>query len=118
MAQEIIMSGVSSSGGGYQSLQTVNSAPVLVLVSLIVAAGLVMTSRGSTPAGGHTSFGRGQTYAEARVDSVFDLLSALPAASPQMPPVARKGDLLVPLPCMGMSHEARDECVNMAYKLG
>ncbi len=56
-------------------------------------------------------------YAGARVDTVFDLVADLPVVAEVMVPLAAKGDLPVPVGCMGMSGDAQDECMDVAYEL-
>jgi len=59
---------------------------------------------------------RTQAYAAARVDTTFDLVAALPTAPPVMLPMAQKGDLLVPLGCLGASGDYQAECMDVAYE--
>jgi hypothetical protein len=61
--------------------------------------------------------GQAAAYAEARVDTAFDLVASLPPAPAVMMSVARKGDLPIPQGCLGLSNDAQAECMDVAYEL-
>jgi hypothetical protein len=87
---------------------------VFALAALIVATGV---ATGAAQAAEATMMTRIQAYSAARVDIAFDLVAAMPASAPFMVPMAQKGDLLVPPGCTGMSADAQDECMDVAYEL-
>jgi hypothetical protein len=92
---------------------------MLALTALIVATGVgaEAMSRSTTQAAEQTIMTRIEAYSAARLDTVFDLVAAMPASAPLMVPVAQKGDLLVPPGCAPMSADAQAECMDVAYEL-
>jgi hypothetical protein len=58
-----------------------------------------------------------QAYAAARVDTAFDLVAAMSSARRVMVPMAMKGDLPIPLGCLGTSGDMQAECMDVAYEL-
>ena len=89
------------------------------LAALIVATGVgtVEMAGNTAQAAEATTMTRIQAYSAARVDTAFDLVAAMPASAPIMVPMAQKGDLLVPPGCAGMSADAQDECMDVAYEM-
>jgi hypothetical protein len=59
----------------------------------------------------------GQAYAAARVDTAFDMVMAMPTAAEFMLPMAQKGDLEVPVGCLGIQGDAQAECMDVAYEV-
>ena len=92
---------------------------VFALSALIVATGVgTVEMAGNTAQSAEaTTMTRIQAYSAARVDTAFDLVAAMPASAPVMVPMAQKGDLLVPPGCAGMSADAQDECMDVAYEM-
>jgi hypothetical protein len=90
---------------------------VLALAALVVATGVatVELSRSSAQAE-PVVMTRAGAYAAARVDTAFDLVSAMPVADFTLP-MAQKGDLPVPLGCLGIKGDAQSECMDVAYEL-
>ena len=89
-----------------------------------LAALIVVTGAGTVEMAGNTARAAEammmtliQAYSAARVDTAFDLVAAMPASAPVMVPMAQKGDLLVPPGCAGMSADAQDECMDVAYEM-
>ena len=91
----------------------ITTRKVFALATLIVATGV---GTGAAQAA-EATMTRIQAYSAARVDTAFDLVAAMPASAPVMVPMAQKGDLLVPPGCAGMSADAQDECMDVAYEL-
>ena len=91
---------------------------VFALAALIVATGVgtVEMSRNTAQAA-EPAMTRIAAYSAAQVDTAFDLVAAMPASAPFMVPMAQKGDLLVPPGCAGMSADAQDECMDVAYEI-
>ena len=86
--------------------------------ALIVATGIVATefSRGSAqaeymPAEGTTA------YSASRIAVAFDAAAEVPPVTPIGFPVATKGDLPVPLECVGAAADAQAECMDVAYEV-
>ena len=93
------------------------SKKVFALAALIVASGVATVELGRSSARAETQLmTRGAAYAAARVDTAFDLVSAMPAAPVVTIPMASKGDLPVPLSCMGVQGDAQAECMDVAYE--
>jgi hypothetical protein len=92
---------------------------VFALAALIAATGVgtVEMTRNTAQAAEPMTMTRIQAYSAARVDTAFDLVAAMPARAPLMVPMAQKGDLLVPPGCAGMSADAQDECMDVAYEV-
>jgi hypothetical protein len=101
---------------------SIETKKVFALAALIVAVGVtgIELTRGTAQA--ETILGARSpvvvaAYAGARVDTTFDLVADMPAMAQIMIPVAMKGDLPVPLGCMGISGDAQAECMDVAYEL-
>ena len=92
---------------------------VFALAALIVATGVgsVEMAGNTAQAAEATTMSAIEAYSAARVDTAFDLVAAMPASAPVMVPMAQKGDLLVPPGCTGMSADAQDECMDVAYEM-
>jgi hypothetical protein len=56
-----------------------------------------------------------QAYAAARIDTAFDLVAAIPSVR-RVIPMAMKGDLPIPLGCLGTSGDTQAECMDVAYE--
>ena len=91
---------------------------VFALAALIVATGVgsVELTR-STAQAGTVNMTRDAAYAAARVDTVFDLVSAMPTQVAFMLPMAEKGDLPVPQNCLSVQGDAQAECMDVAYEV-
>jgi hypothetical protein len=96
--------------------QMITTKRVFALAALIVATG-VGTVEMTAQAAEQQTMTRIEAYSAARVDTTFDLVAAMPASAPFMVPMAQKGDLLVPPGCAGMSADAQDECMDVAYEM-
>ena len=94
---------------------------VFVIAGLIVAVGVTGVELTRSTAQAETIAQRSPVaaaaYAGARVDTTFDLIAAMPAVANVMIPVAAKGDLQVPMGCMGIAGDAQAECMDVAYEL-
>jgi len=55
--------------------------------------------------------------AASRISAAFEVISEMPSVEPIDVPMARKGDLLVPLGCIEMPNHAQVECRETAYKV-
>src|SRR5262245_54642613 len=99
--------------------QMITTRKVFALAAMIVVTGVgtVEMTRGSAQAAEPQTMTRIQAYSAARVDTAFDLVAVMPASAPFMVPMAQKGDLLVPPGCAGMSTDAQDECMDVAYEV-
>jgi hypothetical protein len=99
--------------------QMITAKRVFALAALVVATGVatVEMTRNTAQASETASMTRIRAYSAARVDTAFDLVSAMPASAPFMVPMAQKGDLLVPPGCAGMTSDAQDECMDVAYEM-
>jgi hypothetical protein len=98
--------------------QMIATRRVFALAALIVTTGVgteEMTRNSAQAA--EPAMTRIAAYSAARVDTAFDLVSAMPASAPFMVPMAQKSDLLVPPGCAGMSADAYDECMDVAYEV-
>ena len=56
-------------------------------------------------------------YASARIDAAFDVVAGMPQVEPVRVPMATKGDLPIPLGCLGMQADAQAECMDVAYEV-
>ena len=92
---------------------------VFALAALIVASGVVTVelTRDSAEAAETVVMTRAEAYSAARVDTAFDLVAAMPAVAAVMVPMAQKGDLPVPLGCMGVHGDTQAECMDVAYEV-
>lgn len=92
---------------------------VFALAALIVATGVVTVelTRNSAQAAEQLVMTRAEAYAAARVDTAFDLVTAMPAVPAVMVPMAQKGDLPVPAGCFGVQGDAQAECMDVAYEV-
>ena len=92
---------------------------VVALAALIVATGVAAVELGRDTAQAEpvSVMTRDAAYAAARVDTAFDLVAALPATPAIMIPMAMKGDLPVPMGCLGVQGDAQAECMDVAYEL-
>ena len=92
---------------------------VFALAALVVATGVAAVELGRDTAQAEpvSVMTRDAAYAAARVDTAFDLVAALPATPPVMIPMAMKGDLPVPMGCLGVQGDAQAECMDVAYEL-
>lgn len=91
---------------------------VLAVVALIVATGVSVVELTRNPAQADPLLvaGGAAGYAGARVDGAFQLVSAMPVRDLEMQ-VAQKGDLEVPLGCVGPYRaEVSAECMDVAYE--
>jgi hypothetical protein len=99
--------------------QMITTEKVLVFAALIVATsvGAAEVNWNSARAAELETMKRIQAYSAARLDTVFNLVSAMPASTPVTVPMAPKGDLLVPPGCVGLTSEAQSECMDVAFEM-
>jgi uncharacterized membrane-anchored protein len=92
---------------------TIGTKRAFAVAALIVATGItaVELTRSSAQAESTTA------YATSRVATAFDLVAAMPPVEPLRVPMATKGDLPVPLGCLGIPAEAQAECMDAAYEV-
>lgn len=95
----------------------ITGAKVLTLAALIAATGVAVETPAFAQAGEPSIMTRNEAYAAARVDTVFDLVAAMPVSAPFMVPMAQKGDLLVPPGCADMRGDMQGECMDVAYEI-
>jgi len=91
---------------------------VLAVAALIAATGVAAVEMTRSPAQANPLLVSTNGYAENRIDGAFDAAAAMPAVAPITIPVAVKGDLQVPLGCIGEgSPDAEAECMDVAYEV-
>jgi hypothetical protein len=57
-------------------------------------------------------------YAGARVDAAFQVVAEMPSVEPISIPVAVKGDLQIPIECVGpFRPDVQAECMDVAYEV-
>jgi len=88
---------------------------VFAVAALIVATGVaaVELTRDQAQADPRMVTASSASYASARVDAAFEVVSAMPAMPAVSVPMAQKGDLQIPAGCFG-ADEA--ECMDVAYE--
>ncbi len=83
------------------------------IAGMIVATGVTAVELARSPAQAEGT----HSYAAARVDAAFAVVSSMPDVEPVRVPMATKGDLEVPLGCTGISADAQAECMDVAYEV-
>jgi hypothetical protein len=56
-------------------------------------------------------------YEIARINTAFEVIAGMRPAAEVRVPMATKGDLPVPLGCIGMQADAQAECMDVAYEV-
>ena len=89
---------------------------VLAVAALIAVVGVasVELTRGTAQAGTAHEIGIAD-YSAARIAAAFEVVAEMPPVPEVRVPLAQKGDLPVPLDCVGTGSEA--ECMDVAYEV-
>lgn len=82
------------------------------IAALIVATGVATVEITRSPAQAET-----MSYAASRIDAAFQVAATMPPVALVRVPMAVKGDLPVPLGCIGIAGDAQAECMDVAYEV-
>ena len=97
---------------------TTERKKVSALAALIVATGVAAVALGQGPAQADPVFPHdAASYTAWRIDAAFDAVAAMPQVAAVMVPMADKGDLPIPLGCVGIVGDAQSECMDVAYEM-
>ena len=88
----------------------IETTKAFAVAALLVATGSA-NSIAYAPASGLT------TDAASRISAAFEVVAEMPPVEPVDVPMARKGDLLVPLGCIDVPNHTQVECKDTAYKV-
>jgi len=91
---------------------------VFTIVALIAATGVAAVEMTRSPAQADPLLVSADGRAADRIDGAFQAAATMPAVAPITIPVAVKGDLQIPLGCVGeASPDAEAECMDVAYEV-
>jgi len=96
----------------------IESRKAFAVAALIVATGVATVELTRTPAQAESTLTQGSgTYAASRIDGAFKVAAAMPSVAPVRVPMAVKGDLPIPVGCLGLDTDAQAECMDVAYEM-
>jgi hypothetical protein len=99
-------------------MSTVTKKKVFAAAALIFVTGVSAVALPHSPAQAMSLHGPGTpAYAVSRILEAFDVVAEMPQVEPVRVPMATKGDLPVPLGCIGMQTDEQAECMDVAYEV-
>jgi hypothetical protein len=88
------------------------------IAALIVATGIAGVELTRSAAQAESAYGPGTpAYAVSRIDAVFETAAGMPPVEMVRVPMAKKGDLPIPLGCLWVPADQQSECMDIAYEV-
>jgi len=91
---------------------------VLAVIAVVMTTGIAAVGLTRSAAQAEMAASSAAGYATARVEEAFKVVAEMPAVDAVMIPMAAKGDLEIPLSCVGpFRPEIQSECMDVAYEV-
>jgi hypothetical protein len=97
---------------------TTDTKKAFAIAALIVATGVAGVELTRSTAQAESAYGPGiPAYAVSRIDAVFEAAAGMPPVESVRVPMAKKGDLPIPLGCLWVPADQQSECMDIAYEV-